>query len=148
MGLVECISHTKLNIRSMKMVKKTKIINKPIGLALESYMKLKNLKIYNYNQKTKKMKKSIISISLIFVALIGFGQKDSVYTSLEAAISNKDSVYHLRLQNTKLETIPSEVFELKNLIFLSLGSNLISELDERLIELQNLQFLSLTNNRL
>ncbi len=71
-----------------------------------------------------------------------------VYTSIEDAMLNPDSVRYLSLKHKKLKVIPKEVFILKNLEILDLSKNKLEELPEDLEKLEKLRELSVSNNNL
>lgn len=109
----------------------------------------------------------IICASILFVGLLvsqltpAFGQEMEdgtrpeyrrpnfkVFTSLEAALANPDSVYILSLKGKKLTTIPDEVFTFKHLLVLDLSKNRIESLPASVGQLANLVELDLSNNKL
>lgn len=71
-----------------------------------------------------------------------------VFTSLEAALANPDSVYILSLKGKKLTTIPDEVFTFKHLLVLDLSKNRIESLPSSIGQLSNIVELDLSNNKL
>lgn len=71
-----------------------------------------------------------------------------VYTSLQQALTEPLKVYRLHLIHQKLDSIPEEVFQFKNLQELDLSKNRIKNVSERLGELQYLQRLNLSRNRI
>lgn len=71
-----------------------------------------------------------------------------IYTTLEDALKNPDTVYRLDLKRSKLKTLPKEIFLLKNLQELNLSKNQLIELPEEIGELINLQLLDISSNDL
>lgn len=71
-----------------------------------------------------------------------------MYTSIEEAKLNPDSVKYLSLKHKKLKTVPSEVFQFKNLEVLDLSKNKLEEIPEDIGKLKNLKELSVSNNYL
>ncbi len=81
---------------------------------------------------------------------------EEVFTSLELAMATPDKVSILDLSGSNLDTIPKDVFKLKNLQVLHLGfvqgvgfvnSNNITELPPELFELSKLEELYLASNQ-
>jgi len=71
-----------------------------------------------------------------------------VYTSLEKALLEPDSVVVLKLRRNKLDSIPPEVFRFKNLRELDLGNNRITRIPANIGELEKLEILNLERNAL
>lgn len=82
--------------------------------------------------------------------LLSKGALDSaiVYTSLEEALENPDSVYVLRLRRNKLETLPPEIFKLKNLNRLELQRNRFTVFPSGLSAFAYLQEIDFTRNEI
>jgi Leucine-rich repeat (LRR) protein len=83
----------------------------------------------------------------------GWAQPDyqlegKLYTSLQEALAQPDSVVRLSLRRSKLKTFPPEVFLFPNLKELDLGSNKITVLPDNLGKLEKLEILRLSRNRL
>lgn len=77
-----------------------------------------------------------------------FKTNGKVFTNLEKAKIQPDSVFRLKLRRKKLTEIPSEVFLFKNLRELDLGNNRISVLPPQIAELKKLEILRLERNKL
>ena len=88
--------------------------------------------------------------SLLFAQLLDSTALSAspVYTTLEEALKNPDTVYRLDLKRNKLKTFPKEILQLKNLQELNLSKNQMIELSEELGELINLQVLDISSNKL
>lgn len=71
-----------------------------------------------------------------------------LYTSLEDALAQPDSVVRLRLRRKGLTEIPPEVFRFPNLRELDLGGNRIDSLPKDLSALAGLKILRLERNRI
>ena len=96
---------------------------------------------------------------LIFVAFcfpfMGNAQLNSqdlsetkVYTSMEEALQNKDSVYKLDLSKKKLKELPPELFTFYNLRELYLDKNKLKEISPHIGRLSKLEVLSVSKNKL
>lgn len=72
---------------------------------------------------------------------------EPVYTSLETAMAQPLHVYRLKLK-IRQDSIPAQVFEMKNLQELTLSKCRLAVVDERIGELTHLQKLNLGSNRL
>ncbi len=70
------------------------------------------------------------------------------YYSIEEALVNPDSVQVLYLIFAKLTTVPKEVVQFKNLIFLEMGHNNIKEIPDYVFKLKKLQYLGLSHNQI
>lgn len=70
-----------------------------------------------------------------------------VYTSLEKALTEPDSVVRLKLRRKGYDTFPPEIFKFKNLKELDLGNNKISSIPPNIGELENLEILVLERNK-
>ena len=71
-----------------------------------------------------------------------------IYTSLDTALAERDTVYRLDLSKQGLKEIPKEVLQLRKLQELYLSQNEITELPDSFYVLQNLQKLDLNQNKL
>lgn len=71
-----------------------------------------------------------------------------IYTNLQQAMQEPLKVYRLHLVHQKIDSIPTAIFQFKNLQDLDLSRNRIKEVNERLGELQNLQYLNLSRNKI
>ena len=63
-----------------------------------------------------------------------------VYTNLDSALKNPNSVYKLILRKKKYKTFPREIFQLKNLQYLDISQNPLKELPEDVAQLSHLQY--------
>ncbi|MCX8079856.1 MAG: leucine-rich repeat domain-containing protein [Bacteroidia bacterium] len=70
------------------------------------------------------------------------------YTSLKAAIEDKNTVVKLVLRKKKLKKFPAEILEMPNLQYLDLSKNQIKEIPDSIIKLKKLQFLIMSKNKL
>ncbi|MBL7994545.1 leucine-rich repeat domain-containing protein [bacterium] len=70
--------------------------------------------------------------------------QQKTYTSLDEALKEPWKVYKLSLQFQHIETIPSQMGQLKNLQILDLSHNGISEVSDVIGQLQNLQIFDLS----
>ena len=87
-------------------------------------------------------------ISLIFQYNIGFGQRDKIFNSMEEALSVPlDSVYQLDLSKQKLTAIPKEIKQFKNLQYLNLSKNKLTDIDSSFV-FDDLRVLDLSKNKL
>jgi len=71
-----------------------------------------------------------------------------VYTSLKKAAAQPDSVQRLKLRRKGLKDFPTEVFAMKNLRELDLGSNKIKRIPPEIAQLSSLEILRLDRNKL
>lgn len=69
------------------------------------------------------------------------------YYSIENALVNPDSVQALYLIYAKLNTVPKEVAQLKNLVLLEIGHNNIKEIPAYIFKLKKLQTLGFSHNQ-
>jgi len=100
--------------------------------------------------------KKLLFILFVFLSNFSQGQdttliyNDStyIYRSLQEASANPDRVFRLNLSRKRLDSIPAEVFQFKNLTELDLSRNRITELPKEIGSLSNLQRLNLGNNNL
>jgi len=67
---------------------------------------------------------------------------------IKQALSNIDSTTKLSLRDCSLDSIPSEIFKLRNLEFLDLSLNIIKKVPDGIGELKNLKELSISYNLL
>ena len=72
---------------------------------------------------------------------------DSIYESMESALSNPELVFHLNLSNKKLTELPIGLEKLVNLKELDLSNNMLTKLNTKLTELEHLESLLLENNQ-
>lgn len=99
--------------------------------------------------------KNFIRIALLICAILPIGLiaqpeyhvEGKIYTSLEKALSEPDSVVILKLRRKGYEAFPMEVFKFKNMKELDLGNNKISSLPSNIGELENLEILNLERNK-
>jgi Leucine-rich repeat (LRR) protein len=79
----------------------------------------------------------------------GLSETDlKMYTSIEEALINPDSVRYLSLKHKKLRVIPKEVFLFKNLEVLDISKNKLEEIPEDIEMLSKLREISVSNNSL
>jgi Leucine-rich repeat (LRR) protein len=71
-----------------------------------------------------------------------------IYTSIEEALLNPDSVRYLSLKHKKLKKLPPELFQFKNLEVLDISKNKLEELPEDIQKLSKLREISVANNNL
>jgi Leucine-rich repeat (LRR) protein len=69
-----------------------------------------------------------------------------VYTWAEALKANPDSVFSLSLEKMKLETLPAELMQFRQLRKLDLSKNRLTKLPENIAELSQLRELDLGKN--
>lgn len=65
----------------------------------------------------------------------------TAYTSLEAALKEPDKVVKLVLRRAHLKAFPNAIFQFKNLQYLDISKNKITELPDSIFVLKNLQYL-------
>src|SRR6185312_2058924 len=70
------------------------------------------------------------------------------YMDLKEALEHPEMVIRLELKKLKLKTFPPEIFQFKNLQYLSLSKNQIKELPDSLYKLTQLQYLDVSHNKL
>lgn len=100
--------------------------------------------------------KKLAFILLLFCFSLGKAQLlDSLsldtltpYTSISEALKNPDKVVKLVLRKEHLKTIPTAVFQFKNLQYLDLAKNSIKEIPDSIEVLKNLQYLDMSKNTL
>jgi Leucine-rich repeat (LRR) protein len=97
----------------------------------------------------------IIGMMLMGISAMGQPLNDSdlakkkLYTSLEEALQEPDSVYRLKLnKRLKCDSLPPELFACKNLQELYLMGTKLSVLNQAIGKLKNLTLLSLYHNKL
>lgn len=71
-----------------------------------------------------------------------------IYTSIEEALLNPDSVRYLSLKHKKLKKLPPEIFQFRNLEILDVSKNKLEEIPEDIEKLSKLRELSVANNYL
>lgn len=71
-----------------------------------------------------------------------------MYTSIEEALLNPDSVRYLSLKHKKLKQLPPEIFQFKNLEILDISKNKLDEIPQDIGKLSKLRELSVANNNL
>jgi Leucine-rich repeat (LRR) protein len=71
-----------------------------------------------------------------------------VYSNLQKALANADSVKYLRLSRKKLKEFPKEIFQFKNLVLLDLSRNKIKVVPLEIDQLKSLQILNLSRNKI
>ncbi len=91
---------------------------------------------------------AVLFYMLLLLTQKSFSQPQKLYISIEEAISvSPDSVYRLDLSKQKLEIIPKEIYNFKNLKELYLSKNKLSKLDKEFLVFQNLEVLDLSKNK-
>jgi Leucine-rich repeat (LRR) protein len=93
----------------------------------------------------KKQMKYFLSLLFVLVSLNTYCQ-EKVYTSLEEALKNKDSVLYLNLKNKVIHHFPTGILQLKNLQKLSLSRNYLDTIPKELATLKHLHYLDLSSN--
>lgn len=73
---------------------------------------------------------------------------DSVFTSLEAALKNKEQVKYLKLNRKQYRVFPSQIFEFTNLAELDISKNKIAELPDSIAVLTQLKKINISQNKL
>ena len=68
------------------------------------------------------------------------------YTDLDQALANPEDVTELDLSKQNLESLPTEIGKMKNLVSLNLSGNKLIVLPDEIRQLSNLKSLSLTAN--
>ena len=74
--------------------------------------------------------------------------KCRVYSSLDSALKQPDSVFCLSLEGQGLKAVPEEIFALRNLQYLSLANNQIAAIQPGVRNFENLQYLLVNDNQL
>ncbi len=114
---------------------------------------------------TMMLKKNILLCSLItFLMVMGNSLKISAqqkapldtfalhkmatFTNMKAALVNPEAVYILDLSKKKLDSLPPEIVQFKNLQILNVSKNKLSRLPDFLAQLPNLQHLDASKNKL
>jgi Leucine-rich repeat (LRR) protein len=72
----------------------------------------------------------------------------TAFTSLEEALKKPDKVIKLELKRKKYKNFPKEILAFKNLQYLNLSKNHITQLPEEIGQLKNLQYLNISKNGL
>ena len=112
-------------------------------------MQIKNMRFQFYK---------IIIISFLFCGklfsqekeLLDSAQLEEVYTymDLKEALEHPEMVIRLELKKQKLKTFPPEIFQFKNLQYLSLSKNQLKELPDSIYKLTQLQCIDVSHNKL
>jgi leucine-rich repeat protein SHOC2 len=71
-----------------------------------------------------------------------------LYTSIQEAMKEPNSVIKLELKRKKLKSFPPELFQLKNLQYLDISKNSISEIPDSLEFFENLQYFNASKNKI
>jgi len=92
-------------------------------------------------------------IGMLLLVLPSFAQPEysvpgKIFTSVKKASAQPDSVQRLRLRRNGLQEIPQEIFLMKNLRELDLGSNKIKRIPPEIAQLTSLEILRLDRNKL
>ncbi|HKC66628.1 MAG TPA: leucine-rich repeat domain-containing protein [Bacteroidia bacterium] len=82
--------------------------------------------------------------------LLDSAQIEAAYTymDLKEALEHPEMVIRLELKKQKLKTFPPEIFQFKNLQYLSLSKNQLKELPDSIYKLTQLQYLDVSHNKL
>ena len=82
--------------------------------------------------------------------LLDSAEIESAYTymDLKEALEHPEMVIRLELKKQKLKTFPAEIFQFKNLQYLSLSKNQLKELPDSLYKLSQLQYLDVSHNKI
>ncbi len=70
------------------------------------------------------------------------------YVDLGRALADNPNVYRLKLNKKKLKTLPPEIFELRNLEYLSVANNKLKEIPPEIGKLTKLKELNISGNKL
>ncbi len=73
---------------------------------------------------------------------------ETLYTSIEDALANKDKAYRLDLSRNKLEEFPKDIFKLTYLQELDLSKNKIINIPAEIKTLSYLQLLNISKNKI
>lgn len=93
-----------------------------------------------------KMKYIFVLFSLVLTS-ITFGQLDqTVYDWDEVVDADPDTVYAISLRKSKLDSIPTKLYEFKNLVYLNLEKNNLKDLPDEFTVFSNLKTLDLGKN--
>jgi Leucine-rich repeat (LRR) protein len=61
--------------------------------------------------------------------------------------ANPDTIYSLSLAKLKLDSVPMEIAQFKNLLYLDLSKNRLSELPEFLSDFKDLEYVDISKNK-
>lgn len=92
------------------------------------------------------MKQFVVIYYLLFSFFSFSQEKLKTYTWEEASKMNKDSVFSITFEKSKLETLPPQLFLYTNLLRLNLSKNKFKELPENISLLTNLEYLNIDKN--
>ena len=94
-----------------------------------------------------KMKYTFVLFSLVLTS-IAFSQSDfKVYDWDELIECDPDSIYAISFKKHKLDSLPVELFEFKNLLYLNLEKNKLKTLPENFSSFSKLRVLDLGKNQ-
>ncbi|MDR0790580.1 MAG: leucine-rich repeat domain-containing protein [Bacteroidales bacterium] len=95
------------------------------------------------------MKPNVFLLNALFILFAAnlFSQQREFY-SLEEALKTPDQVRVLILKKQHLKSVPSQIYELKNLEKLSLSRNSIAIIPDSLAILKNLHYIDLSSNNI
>lgn len=94
-------------------------------------------------------KRDFIWIYSLVFSLLGLSsqaQDYKVYTDLQEALQTPLDVRHLELRKDDLTSIPSSVWQFKNLVILDLGKNELQTIPDSIAQLEYLKVLNLEKN--
>jgi len=92
-----------------------------------------------------KMKYIFVLFSLVLTSSV-FGQDYKVYDWDELTECDPDTVYAISFRKYKLDSIPQDLFEFRNLVYLNLEKNKLKELPSEFGNFSRLEFLDLGKN--
>jgi len=97
--------------------------------------------------------KYILLLGLLLGCTFIFAQPDyqvdgKVFTSINKALQQPDSVYRLKLKRKGYREIPTEIYNFKNLKELDLGNNKLVNIDPKIAQLTKLKILKLSRNQI
>lgn len=85
---------------------------------------------------------------LLIVSLKAQSDSSRVFRNLQMALSKPDEVIVLDLSKQKLDQVPLEIFQFKNLKELYLGKNKIKEIPKEIGQLKQLEIVDFSKNKL
>lgn len=94
-----------------------------------------------------RMKCIFVIFLLVFVSSASGQTEYKIYTWDELVGCSPDTVYAISFRKQKLDSLPSGLFEFRNLMYLDLEKNKLTELPNQLTHLTSLQHLNLGKNK-
>ena len=94
--------------------------------------------------------KLLLVVILCIWTNLSFGQANKtfpIYTLEEALKIRKDSVFGLDLSRNKLSSLPSQLYEFKELRYLNLSKNKFNRINDSLSLLSNLEIIDFSVNK-